>query len=116
MVDVRVGRCSYNCCSNIASFDLLRGEDEVYCKQHAEDGMIIVLGKRRSASTCTKPCTFDIAGAKTGITHARTTDIDGTKAGNGNGSTGLPSERCSHMVSTKGDIMSTPKQARRLLL
>ncbi|CAN0529609.1 unnamed protein product, partial [Scytosiphon promiscuus] len=51
MVNVRRRRCSHNTCIKGPCYNVEGNKTAVYCKQHAEDGMVAV---------CSRRCTHDL--------------------------------------------------------
>ena len=64
MVNVRRGSCLQASCSRIPSFNVEGTKTPMYCKQHAEDGMVDILGRRCSRGSCTRVPSFNVKGSK----------------------------------------------------
>ena len=62
MVDVSYKRCSYHSCKRHPSFNAEGSKTPIYCKQHAEVGMVNVRSKRCSHATCMKWPSFNVEG------------------------------------------------------
>ena len=64
MVNVQTEVCSHDACSREPKFNIEGTKTAVYCKQHAEDGM--VNGRPRSCSNdyCTKRPCFNVESSK----------------------------------------------------
>lgn len=56
--------CSHDSCMKPPTFNI-EGKKAVYCKQHAQDGMADVRGRRGYHNSCTELPTFNADGSKT---------------------------------------------------
>lgn len=67
MIYILNGRCSIDTRTKVPSFNDLGNKSAMYCKQHAEDGMVNVWGKRCFHASCTKRPNFNILGCETAV-------------------------------------------------
>lgn len=76
----RMGRCHYRLCQTAATFNFEGGSKTgVYCKLHAEDGMVMVALKRCTHESCMKHPNFNVAGSKQAMycrQHAKADMVD----------------------------------------
>ena len=61
-----MSRCQQNQkCQTSATFNVKGSKKPVFCKQHAEDGMVDARNKRCSKGSCKRQPTFNVEGSKT---------------------------------------------------
>ena len=65
MVNVNTRHCSHDSCMKKPYFNVEGSKTAVYCRQHADDGMVDVLSKRCSQDSCTKQPGFNFVGSRT---------------------------------------------------
>ena len=91
-MDVRSRRCSYDSCTKQSNFNVEGSTTAVYCKAHAEEGMVNVCARRCLYDSCMKRPTLNYEGSTTAALckeHAEEGMVDVT------------SRRCSHKSCTK---------------
>lgn len=64
MVDVSTKQCSIDSCTKRPSFNRVGSMTAVYCKYHADEGMVNVWSNRRSHQSCGKRTLLNVAGTK----------------------------------------------------
>ena len=67
MANVLSKRCSHGSCARQPSLNFGGGKAAMFCRQHAEGGMVDVSHKRCSHDSCTKRPTFNVEGSKTAV-------------------------------------------------
>ena len=67
MVHVRTERCAQKACTKAPSYNFKGSTMRMYCKQHAEDGMVNVRYRLCSHSTCTKLSVYNVMGNKMAV-------------------------------------------------
>ena len=64
MVDVRSKRCSHDSCTTQPSYNVAGSKTAIYCKQHAENGMVKISVKHCSYDSCRRRPNFNVKGKK----------------------------------------------------
>ena len=60
-------RCSHVTCTRRSSFNISGSEKPLQCKQHADDGIVNVRGKRCFQGFCTIRPAFNVVGIRTAV-------------------------------------------------
>ncbi|CAM9580575.1 unnamed protein product [Laminaria digitata] len=64
MVNIRHNDCSHGTCRRPSAYGVESSQAAVFCKQHAEDGMVLISRKRCSRDMCAKGSSFNFEDSK----------------------------------------------------
>ncbi|CAN0534351.1 unnamed protein product, partial [Scytosiphon promiscuus] len=64
---VSMRSCSHESCKRRPTFNVDGNTTALYCKQHAEEGMVYVFAKRCSHESCQRRLTSNVAGSKKAV-------------------------------------------------